>query len=89
MLLIWLWLMGMFWLSIAWAEKRSADLSDTNSNGILLGVLGALTAFLLSSLVNYNYGDAEVAMMFWFLMGIAQNINEERLPGVRRLGAAW
>jgi len=22
-------------------------------------------------LVNYNYGDAEVAMMFWFLMGIA------------------
>ncbi len=79
MLLIWLWLMGMFWLSIAAAEKRSADLSDTNSNGILLGVLGALTAFLLSSLVNYNYGDAEVAMMFWFLMG---------LLGVRRPGAA-
>ena len=88
MLLIWLWLMGMFWLSIAWAEKRSADLSDTNSNGILLGVLGALTAFLLSSLVNYNYGDAEVAMMFWFLMGIVQNIDEERLTGARRLGAA-
>ena len=48
-------------------------MSDTNSYGILLGILGALTGFLMSSLVNYNYGDAEVAMMFWFLMGIAVN----------------
>jgi hypothetical protein len=60
-----------FWWTIAWAERRSADLSDTNAYGILLGTLGALTGFLVSSLVNYNYGDAEVAMMFWFLMGVA------------------
>ena len=39
--------------------------------GILLGTLGALTGFLISSWVNYNYGDAEVAMLFWFLMGTA------------------
>ena len=71
MLALWLWLMILFWLTIARTERRAADLSDTNSYGILLGILGALTAFLMSSLVNYNYGDAEVAMMFWFLMGIA------------------
>jgi O-antigen ligase len=71
MLALWLWLMIAFWLFIARAERTSADLSDTNSYGILLGILGALTGFLASSLVNYNYGDAEVAMMFWFLMGIA------------------
>jgi hypothetical protein len=71
MLLLWLWMMMLFWLTIARAERRAADLSDTNSYGILLGTLGALTGFLVSSLVNYNYGDAEAAMMFWFLMGVA------------------
>jgi O-antigen ligase len=71
MLAVWLWLMVAFWLTIARAARRAADLSDTNFYGILLGTLGALTGFLMSSLVNYNYGDAEVAMMFWFLMGMA------------------
>jgi len=70
MLALWLWMMILFWLTIARAERRAADLSDTNFYGILLGTLGALTGFLMSSLVNYNYGDAEAAMMFWFLMGI-------------------
>ena len=70
MLVLWLWLMFAFWLFIARAESAAADLSDTHSYGILLGILGALTGFLASSLVNYNYGDAEVAMMFWFLIGI-------------------
>ena len=69
MLALWLWMVIAFWLTIARAERSAADLSDTNSYGILLGTLGALTGFLVSSLVNYNYGDAEVAMMFWFLMG--------------------
>ena len=71
MLLLWLWMMALFWVSIAHAEGKAADLSDTNSYGILLGTLGALTGFLVISLVNYNYGDAEVAMMFWFLVGAA------------------
>ena len=71
LLAIWIWMMIMFWLFTARAERNAADRSDTNSYGILLGILGALTGFLVSSLVNYNYGDAEVAMMFWFLMGTA------------------
>src|SRR5687768_12453243 len=71
MLALWLWLMAAFWLCIAQAETSARDLSDTNSYGLLLGILGALTGFLASSLVNYNYGDAEAAMMFWWLMGLA------------------
>jgi hypothetical protein len=71
MLALWLWLMIAFWLFVARAERAAADLSDTHAYGILLGILGALTGFLASSLVNYNHGDAEVAMMFWFLIGIA------------------
>ena len=83
MLLLWLWMMGAFWLMLSRASKEYEDASDTNSYGIMLGTLGALTGFLVSSLVNYNYGDAELAMMFWFLMGITQNTSEERLLGVR------
>jgi len=71
MLALWVWMMIVFWLTVARAQRRAEDLSDTHSYGILLGTLGALTGFLLSSLVNYNYGDAEAAMMFWFLMGMA------------------
>ena len=71
MLAIWLWMMTAFWLFIARAQRDAADRSDTHTYGIVLGTLGALTGFLASSLVNYNYGDAEVAMLFWFLMGIS------------------
>ena len=71
MLVLWLWLMVAFWLFIARAERSARDLSDSNSYGLLLGILGALSGFLASSLVNYNYGDAEASMMFWFLMGLA------------------
>jgi hypothetical protein len=71
MLALWLWMMILFWLTSARIARHASDLSDTNTYGILLGTLGALTGFLMSSLVNYNYGDAEVAMLFWFLMGMA------------------
>ena len=39
--------------------KTCSGSGDTNYYGILLGILGALTGFLMSSMVNYNYGDAE------------------------------
>ena len=71
MLVLWLWMVIAFWLFIANAEQRASELSDTSSYGILLGSLGALTGFLVSSLVNYNYGDGEVAMLLWFVLGIA------------------
>jgi hypothetical protein len=70
-LFLWLWLMFRFWRSIARTERRASEMSDTNTYGILLGALGALTGFFASSLVNYNYGDGEVALLFWWLMGIA------------------
>jgi hypothetical protein len=70
MLVLWVWLVVLFWTEIARSEKRAADRSDTHVYGILLGGLGALTGFLASSLVNYNYGDGEVAMLFWWLMGV-------------------
>lgn len=70
MLLLWIWMTVLFWIEIARAERRAADRSDTHVYGVLLGGLGGLTGLLASSLVNYNFGDAEVAMLFWWLMGI-------------------
>jgi hypothetical protein len=70
-LFLWLWLMFRFFRSIVRTERRASEMSDTNTYGILLGALGALTGFFASSLVNYNYGDGEVALLFWWLMGIA------------------
>ena len=71
--------MTAFWFYIARAEVSARDMSDTHSSGLLLGILGALTGFLASSLVNYNYGDAEAAMMFWWLMGLALSLSSSDL----------
>jgi O-antigen ligase len=70
MLLLWLWMMGAFWLKLWKDTSIASELSDTNWYGIVLGASGALTGMLASSIVNYNYGDSEVAMMFWWLMGV-------------------
>jgi O-antigen ligase len=69
-LFFWLWIVGAFWLAAARAERSVSELSDTNRYGILLGTLGAVTGFFASSLVNYNFGDAEVALAFWWLLGV-------------------
>jgi len=80
MLALWLWMVVAFWVYIARAERSARDLSDTSSYGLLLGILGALIGFLASSLVNYNYGDAEATMMFWFLMGLAMVLARRESP---------
>src|SRR5262249_6520877 len=44
--------------------------NDTASWGIALGVLGAVVGFNVSGLVQFNFGDGEVAMTFWLLTGM-------------------
>jgi len=69
-LLFWLWIMWVFWRTASRGEKLLRDSSDTNRYGVLLGATGAVAGFFASSLVNYNFGDGEVALVFWWLMGI-------------------
>jgi O-antigen ligase len=69
-LVFWSWLMAAFWVAAARAERASSEMSDTNRYGLLLGIMGALTGFFASSLVNYNFGDAEATLGFWWLMGL-------------------
>lgn len=66
----WLWIMWIFWRTASRGEELLRDSSDTNRYGILLGATGAIAGFFASSLVNYNFGDGEVALVFWWLLGI-------------------
>lgn len=77
-LLFWLWMMASFWRTASRAEKNArADADATNRYGLLLGATGALAGFFASSLVNYNFGDGEVALVFWWLMGIVIISNQQ------------
>jgi hypothetical protein len=69
-LAFWFWIMWIGWRTASRAEKSFRDTMDTNRHGILLGATGALAGFFASSLVNYNLGDGEVALVFWWLLGV-------------------
>jgi hypothetical protein len=76
-LAFWLWIMWLFWRTASRGEKALRDSSDSNRYGVLLGATGAVSGFFLSSLVNYNFGDGEVALVFWWLMGIVVVLTRE------------
>jgi O-antigen ligase len=69
-LVAWLWLMGAY---LVFLLRLLARLRNTNwfAEGITSGVLGGLVAFLLIAMVQYNFGDAEAMVVFWFCMGLA------------------
>jgi hypothetical protein len=77
---LWLWLITTFWLTITRAEKLFRDTRDAATHGLLLGATGALAGFFFSSLVNYNFGDAEVALIIWWLMGTVAKIDSTLEP---------
>jgi hypothetical protein len=77
-LFFWLWLMYAFWRRASRAEKIWRDADDAGAHGLALGLAGALAGFLASSLVNYNFGDAEAVLLLWWLMGAAVVLSEEK-----------
>ncbi|HEX8501229.1 MAG TPA: O-antigen ligase family protein [Pyrinomonadaceae bacterium] len=74
-LLFWLWLMWAFARLALGAERARRTSADAHAHGLALGLVGGLAGFLASSLVNYNFGDAEVALLVWWMMGVAANLN--------------
>jgi hypothetical protein len=63
--------MWVFWRLALGAERAWRTSRDAYAHGLALGLTGALAGFLASSLVNYNFGDAEVALLVWWMMGVA------------------
>ncbi|HEV3471472.1 MAG TPA: O-antigen ligase family protein [Pyrinomonadaceae bacterium] len=78
-LLLWLWLMYAFWRQALRAERLWRDSDDAPTHGLALGLSGALAGFLASSLVNYNFGDAEAALLLWWMMGTSVVLGEEEV----------
>jgi hypothetical protein len=78
-LMFWLWIMSAFWITTSRAERSGRESRDANRHGILLGATGAIAAIFASSLVNYNFGDEEVALVVWWLMGIVVMLSQEQV----------
>ncbi len=65
------WIIWMyFYLRMLWRGFRRKDL-DWFERGILLGSLGGSIGFLSGGIVHYNWGDSEVVMIFYLLMGLS------------------
>ncbi len=67
----WLWMMAAYLLLLLRRLLRPPPDGDWWMQGLTLGTLGATLGFLASGLLHYNFGDSEVVMLFWLLMGIA------------------
>lgn len=72
-LLIYLWLfLGFF--RILFERLRQGNFAGWWEHGTLLGTFGAMIGFQLSGLVHYNFGDSEVVMVLFILMGLSSVI---------------
>lgn len=74
----WVWLLVAYFILLIRLLTR-ARTTDWFVRGIVLGILGCVSGFVVSSLVHYNLGDSEVAMLFWFFLGLALAL--ERILG--------
>jgi hypothetical protein len=71
-LMIWLAILGIY-ISILWRSLRTVSVGI--DRGILLGCLGGAIGFFVAGIVHYNLGDAEVAMVFYILMGLGLSVS--------------
>lgn len=76
-LLAWIFFMAVYGKMLVQLVARARDEPDRWFYGFALGVLGATSGFLASSLVHYDFGDSVVMFLFWFLAGIALAVHRQ------------
>ena len=69
-LMVWLILLGTYARTL-WRVRRRIPPENWIERGIVLGALGGLVGFMLSGVVHYNWGDSEVVMIFYLIMGLS------------------
>jgi hypothetical protein len=69
-LLVWLILLGTYAVTL-WRTRRRVANDDWIEKGIVLGALGGLLGFMTSGVVHYNWGDSEVVMLLYLMMGLS------------------
>ncbi|CAN5317822.1 hypothetical protein BH10ACI2_BH10ACI2_24210 [soil metagenome] len=60
----------LIYLRMLWRGFRRKN-AQWQERGIFLGAIGGTLGFLSSGLVHYNWGDSEVAMVFYIIMGLS------------------
>jgi len=76
----WVVLMAVYWFMLAGMVSRARGQLDRTLYGLVLGIFGAASGFLVTSLVHYNFGDSLVVLLFWFLCGLALTLRRHLLP---------
>jgi O-antigen ligase len=69
-LIAWLILLGTYALML-WRLRRRVSPENWVERGIVLGAMGGLVGFMSSGVVHYNWGDSEVVMIFYLIMGLS------------------
>jgi hypothetical protein len=75
-LILWLVLLVLY-ARMLWQLARSNLIDDWVERAIVLGALGGSCGFFMSGLVHYNWGDSEVVMIFYFIMGLTLAIQQQ------------
>lgn len=88
-LICFVWWFGAYVLLLWRLTGERMSSLDWVSRGICLGIFGGTIGFLASSLVHYNFGDSEVIMIVYFLMGISAVMEREtRTSQVKRVNGS-
>jgi hypothetical protein len=71
-LVVWLIFLGIYARMLWWLTRNPALNAVGNwvERGLVLGALGGLCGFFTSGLVHYNWGDSEVVMIFYCIVGL-------------------
>ncbi len=83
----WLWLMGGYFRYLMRLSTASRNLGWF-PHGLASGILGGLVAVLLTATLQYNFGDAESMIVFWFLMGLVFALQSIVIDDSRTLPAS-
>jgi O-antigen ligase len=76
-----LWLAFIFvYARTLWRSIGSGANLNWLDRGILLGALGGLAGFITSGLVHYNWGDSEVVMILFLIMGLSLAVHRLTSP---------
>jgi hypothetical protein len=76
-LFVWLILLALYARMLWRLVRLRASLHGWIERGVLLGALGGLAGFFASGLVHYNFGDSEVVMILYFIMGLSLAIERQ------------
>ena len=83
-LLVWLLLILLYARMLWRLAREKAEVGALVERGILLGALGGVAGFVTSGMVHYNFGDSEVVMIFYFIMGLCLAIADCGLRNEKR-----